>query len=271
MGTDANCYADLSSAVSAVEDGGTVVITADYATSTSAALHLPAKNFTLTAQNNAVFTIGRSFFIYGNVVFDNITVRSGAAAGVDFIYCSGYDFTVTSSVTSIAKSGRYLCIFAGTSDPAKYPLVPTSSRLSLCGGDWHIVSAANYKGTFTNTVDVLVDGANVHSSFYVGNYSGTSAGTCNLTVNSGSIGTLRGTAGAYGIRLTGGSVDTLELDATVAPALGKTVTVTSATGTVTTEAPEGYRVVQSGAVYSIEEEGAEPAPEPEPEPEPPQN
>ena len=256
VGTDANCYATLADAVSAVADGGTVVLTVDYATPTGSATHLPTKSFTLTAQNGAVLTLGRTFFIYGDVVFDNITVKNGASAGVDFIYCSGYDFTVTSSVATIAKSGRYTTIFAGTSSSSKYPLVPTESEVKLYGGDWYIVSAANNTGTFTNTVDVLIDGANVHSSFYIGNYSGASEGTCNLTLVSGSLPTVKGTAGAYNIVLKGGSVESLELDATVSPEPSKTVTITSVTGTVTTSAPEGYKVVKNGTVYSTVEDVA---------------
>jgi len=250
VGTDANCYAILDDAVRAVADGGTVVLTADYATPTGSATHLPAKSFTLTSQNDAVLTLGRTFFIYGDVVFDNITVKNGASSGLDFIYCNGYNFTVTSSVATIAKSSRYTTIFAGTSDSSKYPIVPTESDVKLYGGDWHMVTAANYKGTFTNTVDVLIDGANVHDSFYIGNYSGTSAGTCNLTLKSGSLPTVKGTAGAYSITLKGGSVESLEVDATVSPEVGKTVTISAATGKITTVAPEGYKVVQDGTVYS---------------------
>lgn len=256
VGTDANCYAELKDAVSAVADGGTVVITADYATPTGSATHLPAKSFTLTSQNDAVLTLGRTFFIYGDVVFDNITVKNGASSGVDFIYCNGYNFTVTSSVTTVAKGSRYTTIFAGTSDSAKYPVVPTESEVKLYGGDWHMVTAANYKGTFTNTVDVLIDGANVHDAFYIGNYSGTSAGTCNLTLKSGSLPTVKGTAGAYSITLNGGSVESLEVDATVAPEVGKTVTISAATGKITTVAPEGYKVVKNGTVYSTVEDVA---------------
>lgn len=110
VGTDANCYAELKDAVSAVADGGTVVLTADYATPTGSATHLPAKSFTLTSQNDAVLTLGRTFFIYGDVVFDNITVKNGASTGVDFIYCNGYNFTVTSSVATVAKGSRYTTI-----------------------------------------------------------------------------------------------------------------------------------------------------------------
>lgn len=258
VGTDANCYAKLEDAVGAVADGGTVVLTANYATPTGSAMHLPKKSFTLTAQNDAVLTLGRTFFIYGDVIFDNITVKNGAGSTVDFIYCSGYSFTVTSSVTTVAKSGRYTTIFAGTSDASKYPIVPTESEVKLYGGDWNVVYGANYKGTFTNTVDILVDGATLHGSFYIGNKSGTSEGTCNLTVKSGSLSTVSGTAGAYSITLNGGSVESLELDATVAPEVSKTVTITSATGTITTVAPEGYKVVQDGTVYYIEEVVVEP-------------
>lgn len=261
VGTDANCYATLADAVEAVADGGTVVLTADYATPTGSATHLPQKSFTLTAQNGAVLTLGRTFFIYGNVVFDNITIKNGAASTVDFIYCSGYSLTVTSSVTTVAKSGRYTTIFAGTSDVSKYPIVPTASEIKLYGGDWNVMYGANYKGTFTNTVDILIDGATLHGTFYIGNKSGTSDGTCNLTVKSGSLSTVEGTAGAYSITLNGGSVESLALDATVAPEVGKTVTVSAATGTITTSAPEGYKVVQNGTVYSLEEEGGTPEPE----------
>ena len=74
VGTSANCYATLADAVEAVADGGTVVLTADYATPTGSATHLAKKSFTLTAQNGAVLTLGRTFFIYGDVVFDNRTV-----------------------------------------------------------------------------------------------------------------------------------------------------------------------------------------------------
>ena len=130
VGTDANCYAKLEDAVEAVADGGTVVLTADYATANKA-LHLPTKSFTLTAENGAVLTLGRTFVIYGDVVFDNITIKNGAASTVDFIYCSGYSLTVTSSVTTVAKSGRYTTIFAGTSDVSKYPMLRQRAKLNF--------------------------------------------------------------------------------------------------------------------------------------------
>ena len=247
--TEAGVYTTLDSAVAAVENGGTVVVVGDTATPTSGAMYLDEKDVTITAQNGAVLTVGRALFLGGTTKFENITIANGASSNRDFIYCRGHKLVIGKNVTTVASTAtkRYLSIFAGTNTGTA-----TGGDVTVQSGTWRNLYAGNYEGTFNGTVSVLIDGATISGgSVYIGNLSGTSAATCDLTVKSGSITAIKGTAAAYTVTLQGGSVTSLAVDATVDLAVGGSVTVGAYTGTLTTKAPEGYAVTVNGTTYTV--------------------
>jgi len=247
-------YATLKAAVIAANDGDTVVIASNTATPTGSITTLDPKDVTITSQNGAKLTLGRTIVFKGDTVFKDITLVNGAAKDKDFIYASGHALTFESSVTTEpnATTGRYFTLFAGGTAGATV----NGGNLTLCGGTWHCLYAGNYSGTMTGDVNVLIDGATFAGTLQsIGNLSASSVSKANVhfTLRSGTLTTLAGTAGSATVTLNGGSVETLKLDATVAPAIGGSVTVGACTGTVTTAAPDGYEVVVADGVYTLSE------------------
>ena len=247
-------YATLTAAVSAANDGDTVVIASNTATPTGSITTLDPKDVTITSQNGAKLTLGRTIVFKGDTVFKDITLVNGAAKDKDFIYASGHALTFESSVTTEpnATTGRYFTLFAGGTAGATV----NGGNLTLCGGTWHCLYAGNYSGTMTGDVNVLIDGATFAGTLQsIGNLSASSVSKANVhfTLRSGTLTTLAGTAGSATVTLNGGSVETLKLDATVAPAIDGSVTVGACTGTITTAAPDGYEVVVADGVYTLSE------------------
>ncbi len=253
-GATEGAYTTLADAVSAANDGDTVVLVGDTSTPTGSITYLAAKNITITSKNNAKLTLGRTIVFAGDTVFKDITLVNGAGADKDFIYASGHSLTFESSVTTEpnATTGRYFTLFAGGTAGATV----NGGNLTLCGGTWHCLYAGNYSGTMTGDVDILIDGATfVGDVQSIGNLSASSVSKANVnfTMHSGTLTTLGGTSGQYTVTLAGGTVETLKINATVAPAISGSVTIGEYTGTVTTSAPEGYEVVVTEGVYTVRE------------------
>ena len=258
---DDGAYTALEDAVAAVADGGTVILTEDITTS-SEILYLPEKNFTLTSENEAVLTIGRTIYLGGNTRLENIAIKNGRSGGSGqcFIYCNGYDFTVESDVTTVATTAL-MRIYGGHASDA----VTADNTLTLKGGKWARVYIGNLAGTFAGKTSVIIDGASISLNVQIGNESsGTFSADCDVTVKSGTVGSIAVSTSAatctYTVTLNGGSVSTLSADATVDLEVDGSVTIGSATGTVTTKAPDGYEVVLNGTTYTVQEIPEEPAP-----------
>ena len=113
VGTAANSYATLPAAIEAVADGGTVVLTANF--TSTATVELPAKNVTITSQNNAVINLKHALKLGGNTTFTNIKIDN-ARTSVNYLYCRGYDLTVCEDVTLTNSGGKTLLIFAGNNN-----------------------------------------------------------------------------------------------------------------------------------------------------------
>ena len=251
-GATAGAYTKLPDAVSTAANGDTVVIVGDTATPTGSITYLAAKNITITSANGARLTLGRTIVLAGDTVFRDITIVNGAAADKDFIYASGHRLTFEESVSTLpSAAGRYFTVFAGGTAGASV----SGGSLTICGGTWQSLYAGNYSGSMTGIVNVLVDGATFIGGVQsIGNLSAssTSSAHVNFTLRSGMLKSLAGTAGSYTLTLTGGTVQSLKLNATVAPTPGGSVTIGECTGTITTSAPDGYEVISSGGIYTLQ-------------------
>ena len=129
VGSDENCYATLVDAFTAVDGGGTVVVTAPVEGPTSSATTLPAKDGTVTvtsvydgvdhgAENGAYYGIGRTLNLSSPVVFDDILLKqTSGSTTYGNIYACGNTLTVGAGVTTAADptTGLYTNIYGGNS------------------------------------------------------------------------------------------------------------------------------------------------------------
>lgn len=229
---DGTTYSTLADAVAAVDDGGTVILTTNYATPTGAALALPAKKVTITAQNGAVLTIRRALMLGGNTTFANIQIANGAAANLDFIYARGHVLTIGDGVTTTqnATTKRYLSLFAGGAANAAC----VDGSIVVKSGTWRGIFTGNYSGTQTGTVYVRIEGGSlVGGAVNIGSLnSGKPTADTRITVTGGSIPEIKVSAnfgGIYSVTLSGGSVTKLSTDATVDLTAGGCVRIARST------------------------------------------
>ncbi len=219
-GAKPGSYLTLPEAAEAVADGGTIVVSGDVATPSSAATTLPAKTLTITSENGAKLTVGRAMILNGEMTLKNITVVNAASDGLDFIYTQGHDFTVESDVTTVAseKTGRFLSLYTGGAANALCEV--KDQKMTVKGGEWRNIYLGNWSGTFLGeTCTVTVDGATIDRQIQVGNMnSGDNLCDKNvIIIKSGTIANilLHNTEALTEITLAGGTVTSLQHDATV--------------------------------------------------------
>lgn len=248
-------YTTLPEAAEAVDNGGTIIVSGNTTTPTTA-YTLPAKDITITSEEGAVLTLGRVLIASGDLKFENITIQNGTGANVDFIYANGHDLTIGEGVTTVASTStkRYISLAAGLNTGT----CAGSGTVTVKSGTWRNVYGGNFQGTFSGSASIVFAGGTLSGgSMILGNVSkGTNTATVTATVSGGTVTTIQGgtvPCASYAVTLTGGSVNKLNLNATVAPTLGGSVTVVDGTGTVTTSAPDGYEVVVDNGVYTLKE------------------
>ncbi|MBQ7661231.1 MAG: hypothetical protein IJS44_04185 [Clostridia bacterium] len=248
-------YTTLPAAAEAVDNGGTIIVSGNTTTPTTA-YTFPDKDLTITSEGGAVLTLGRVLIARGDLTFENITIANGTGANVDFIYANGHDLTIGEGVTTVANTStkRYISLAAGINTGT----CTGSGTVTVKSGTWRNVYGGNFQGTFGGSAEIVfAGGALSGGSMILGNVStGANTATVTATVGGGSVTTIQGGSvpcAAYTVTLTGGSVNKLNLDATVAPGVGGSVTVKSGTGTVTTAAPEGYEIAEADGVYTLKE------------------
>ena len=186
---------DLKTAVSALPNGGTVIVCGDTTVGTSNAgvtLSAVGGKVTITSENGAVLTLARSLTLSSELEFDNIRIHSTATASGN-VLCRGHKLTMGAGVTVTKASGAFdLALFGGASGGT----VTYDSHLVLRGGTWRAVYGGSYAGTFNGTSTVEVSNVTVLGTLSAGNWSGTYNGTPSLTAD------LRGgktvTAGTFG-------------------------------------------------------------------------
>ncbi|MBQ9427983.1 MAG: hypothetical protein IJU41_00410, partial [Clostridia bacterium] len=229
VGTDENCYADLSSAITAVDVGGKVILKTDVTLGTSSkGLTLPAKAGEITVEGQTgseVVTIARSLTLGGPLVLDKLVLHSTHSSLAN-VLCVGKKLTVGAGVTTTKASGAaWLGLFGGPSSGT----VDYDTELDVRAGTYRAIYGASYGGTANGNSTVTVSNVTVTGTISAGNYSGTFNGTGSLTVD------LRG---------------------------NKTVAAGTFKETPTVLVDEGYEAILSGGVYSQQPVGYVPEPDP---------
>ncbi|MBQ9429033.1 MAG: hypothetical protein IJU41_05750 [Clostridia bacterium] len=251
-GATVGAYATLPEAMIAVADGGTVIVSGDSTTPTSA-YTMPAKAVTITSQNGATLTFGRLVICGADTVFENITLVNGTTANVDFIYANGHDLTIGAGVSALpsASTGRYLSLAAGVNTGT----CAGSGTLTVSGGTWRNIYSGNYQGTFTGTADIIINGGSlVGGNLVLGNVSsGTNSATATLTVNGGSLTEIRGGSvpcASASVTMHGGSATSSAFNTTIdLQNPGDSVSLGVCTGTLTVNVPAGCIAKQNGSLY----------------------
>ncbi len=254
-GTAENCYATLADAVSAVDNGGTVVLTVDF--TSTATVNLAAKDITITSQNNAVFKLKHALKLGGNTTFKNIKIDNARTA-TNYLYCCGNDLTVCEDATLTNSGGKTLLIFAGGNSKTACDL---NNTITVKSGAWGNVYLGGYYATDVCsgnvTLNVYGSGTSI-GTLKLGNYNNVDMDV-NATVNffDGTLSNITQTTDAakykYTVNLFGGTATKISVPVNVDLTNGGTVTISDENGqTVTTTAADGYEVVKSGTTYSVQ-------------------
>lgn len=224
-GKTAGAYTDFKAAVSALPDGGTVIVTGDTTVGTASAgvtLGAVGGKVTVTGQNGAKFIFARSLTLSSELEFNNINFHSTATASGNIV-CRGNTFTVGEGVNvTVASGALYPAIFGGTTSNVSY-----DSHLIIRSGTWRAIYGGNYSATFSGNSLVEISGAESLGNLSGQNWSGTFSGKSTLIVD------LRG---------------------------NKTVTANPFKETPTILVDEGYEAVLTGNTYAQALLSAEPDP-----------
>ena len=258
-------YATLPEAIAAVDAGGTVIVSADVTTSTTASVKAD-KGFTLTSANGAVLTLGRNLYLGGDTVIENIALVNGAATNSDIIYACGHDLTIGEGVTVTphASNGRYLILAAGQYEGD----LIGSGTITVNSGTWRNIFSGNWNDAYTGTTTIIMNGGSIfhiddsNGCIKAGNIGSGSSNTSAVTVivNGGTVPYIRDGlkfTGTCSVTVTGGEVAKSKYNTTVDLTNGGSAKLGSCAGVVTTKAAEGYEVVVSDGVYTAKEIPAE--------------
>jgi len=251
---EGGAYATLPEAAEAVADGGTIIVSGNTTTPTTA-YKLPEKDITVTSQNDAVLTLGRVLIAGGDLTFKNITIANGTAANADFIYANGHHLTIGEGVNTVAHttSKRHISLATGINDGTS-----AGGTVTVKSGTWRNIYGGNFLGTYSGNASIVFEGGSLSGgSMTLGNVSkGTNTAAVTVAISGGTVTTIQSgsvPAASYAVTLTGGTVNKLNVNATVSLAIGGSVTVADGTGTITTSAPDGYEVVATDGVYTVRE------------------
>lgn len=179
-GTTDGVYTDLYSAVAALPNGGTVIVSGDTTVGTaSAGVTLPAVDgkVTVTAENGAVLTLMRSLLLSSETEFRNLTICNASADRGNIIAC-GNPLIMGEGVVTTTTADRYPTIIGGNDSKTC-----AGSHVTICSGTWFLVYGGNYSGNFVGDSVVDITGGTILSVLTGGNRTGNFTG--NATINIG--------------------------------------------------------------------------------------
>ncbi len=200
-GTKEAPYTDLKTAVSALPNGGTVIVCGDTTLGTSSAgveLSAVGGKVTVTSENSAVLTLARSLTINSEVEFDNITLCN-ASSGNGNIILNGNPVTFGEGVTVTSTVDRYPNIIGGAAGGT----FSKGSSITVKGGTFRAIYGGNYAGTFNGNSEVNILGGTVTYAVVGGSLNGNFTGNATLNIGgnatipyaSTNIGIIGGTMG----------------------------------------------------------------------------
>ncbi len=183
-GATNGAYTDLKSAVSALPNGGTVIVTGDTILGTASAGVTLAKvggKVTVTSENGAVLTLARSLTLASEIEFNNITINSTHASNGRII-CNGNKITIGENVVTTTTVDRYPSIIGGRASGTC-----TGSHVVIKSGTWFIVFGGSYGGTFTGNSTVDFTGGTIKAVLTGGNRAGNFTGNATLNIGGDAV------------------------------------------------------------------------------------
>jgi len=184
-GATQGAYADLKSAVSALPNGGTVIVSGDTAIGTSSSGVTLAKvngKVTITSENGAVLTLARSLTLASEIEFNNITINSAHTSNGRII-AAGNKITIGENVVTVpASNDRYPSIIGGKSSGTC-----TGSHVVIKSGTWFLVYGASFGGTFNGDSVVDFTGGTIKGTLIGGNRAGNFTGTATLNIGGDAV------------------------------------------------------------------------------------
>lgn len=173
-------YTDLKSAVSALPNGGTVIVSGNTTVGTAntgVALAKVGGKVTITSEKDAVLTLARSLTLASEMEFNNITICNTHSSNGRII-ANGNKITIGQGVTTTTTVDRYPSIIGGKSSTTC-----TSSHVIIQSGTWFCVFGGNFQGAFNGNSIVDFTGGTIQAVLTGGNR--TSNFTGNATLNIG--------------------------------------------------------------------------------------
>ena len=184
-GATEGAYTDLKTAVSALPNGGTVVVSGDTTvgtTSSGVTLSSVGGKVTITSENDAVLTLARSLTLSSEIEFNNITLNSAHTSNGRII-CNGNKITIGENVVTVpASNDRYPSIIGG-----KAAGTCTGSHVVIESGTWFVVFGGSYAGTFTGNSTVDFTGGTIKAVLTGGNRTGNFTGNATLNIGGDAV------------------------------------------------------------------------------------
>lgn len=193
-GATTGAYTDLKSAVSALPNGGTVVVTGDtligaYATDTeeSKAVTLSAVSgkVTITSKegdtdHGATLTLARSLTLASELEFNNITFCNASSSN-GRILTNSNKLTIGEGVTTTTTVDLYPTIFGGGASGG------SAGHIVIQSGTWDSVFGGAYGGTFKGNSLVEFTGGTILKALVGGNRNGGFVGNATLNIGGDAV------------------------------------------------------------------------------------
>jgi len=187
-GATAGAYTDLASAVKALPNGGTVVVTGDTTFGTANAgvtLSAVGGKVTITSkegetQHGATLTMARSLTLSGELEFNNITFCNASSSNGRIIANSN-KLTIGEGVTTTTTVDLYPTIFGGGASGGK------AGHIVIKSGTWDSVFGGAYGGTFKGNSLVEFTGGTILKALVGGNRNGGFVGNATLNIGGDAV------------------------------------------------------------------------------------
>lgn len=193
-GTTEGAYTDLKSAVSALPNGGTVIVCGDTTVGSSSSGVTLAKvngKVTITSENGAVLTMARSLTLASELEFKNITFCNASSSNGRII-ASGNKLTIGEGVTVTTTADLYPTIFGGGSSGG------SAGHVVIKSGTWDSVFGGAYGGTFKGNSLVEITGGTVQVAVVGGNRNGGFVGNSTINIGGDAVVEYASTGGVIG-------------------------------------------------------------------------
>lgn len=181
-GSTPGAYTTISAAVSALPNGGTVIVKGDTVIgSAKAGVTLPkvGGKVTIVGEGDVTLTFARSLFLSSPLEIDNVHLYSTATVSGN-ILCCGNTLTIGENVRVTAAAGAMLpALFGGAAGGT----VNYNAHLIIKSGTWRCIYGGSFDGTMNGNTVVELSNLVSNGAVSAKNYSGTLNGTATLVVD----------------------------------------------------------------------------------------